>query len=277
MWYRWGVAVRTALGVVVAMLVPSLSAAAPSPTPDERLVAQLRTAMQSAKAAERSLSGGRGETASASLGRALSALEAARAVAPQAVGALENRSMRVALQQGRMLIRNAAADASRGRVGSAATKLAQARALARIALREFGRPLRREFVATAVHRSFPNVPAFRDFSGVTASASEEVVEILIGRATRATANAGDGIAVPSAPGLPVTELSAYQIQDPIGRYTTNWCSLDAGLITCPLRPTLTRDHLFTLAFTPKLPRGMQVLVRFRAASGRTSYALYTAR
>jgi hypothetical protein len=72
-------------------------------------------------------------------------------------------------------------------------------------------------------------------------------------------------------------MTAYQIQDPIGRYTTNWCTLDEGLITCPLRPTLTRDHLFTLAFTPKLPRGTEVLVKFRAASGRTSYSVYTVR
>jgi hypothetical protein len=72
-------------------------------------------------------------------------------------------------------------------------------------------------------------------------------------------------------------MTAYQIQDPIGRYTTNWCTLDAGLIICPLRPTLTRDHLFTVAFTPKLPRGTEVLVKFRAASGRTSYSVYTVR
>ncbi|MDW8337818.1 MAG: hypothetical protein RMM28_01590, partial [Thermoleophilia bacterium] len=251
----------------------------PSPTPDERLVAELQTVVEAAGSARRALSSGR-EPAAASdpLRRALAALESARVVAPRAGGALENRSMRAALRQGRTLVRGASADVSRGRAAAAAAKLAQTLTLARVALREFGRPLRREFVATAVHRSFPNIPAYRDYSGVTASTSEEVVEIVIGRATRATANAGEGArAVPAAPGLPVTELSAYQIQDPIGRYTTNWCALDAGLITCPLRPTLTRDHLFTLAFAPKLPRGMQVLVRFRAASGRSSYSVYTAR
>lgn len=276
-------ALRTTLVVVVAVLavLAPLSAAAPALTPDEKLVSELTTASRAAQAAQRSLaspSAQRTARAASELRRALAALDAARKVAPLAVGALEHRSMRVALQQGRTLTRVAQADVAKGRYGPARSKLAQAVALETAALREFGRPLRREFAAKAVHRSFPNVPLYREYSGVTASASEEVVEIVIGRATRATANAGEpGRSAPLSQGLPIAEMTSYQIQDPIGRYTTNWCTLEGGLVTCPLRPTLTRDHLFTLAFTPKLPRGTEILVKFRAASGRTTYSLYTVR
>jgi hypothetical protein len=275
-------ALRTAAAVLAAgALFAPLSAAAPGLTPDERLVNELRLASRSAQVAQRTLrtaSEQQAEKAVAELERALEAIDVARTVAPRAVGALELRSMRIALQRGRTLTRAARSDIAKGRYAAARSKLAEALALKAAALREFGAPLRREFAAKAVHRSFPTVPLYRDYSGVTASAAEEVVEIVIGPATRATANAGEpGHRAPASPGLPVTGMTAYQIQDPIGRYTSNWCTLDAGLITCPLAPTLTRDHLFTLAFTPKLPRGMQVLVKFRAASGRTSYSVYTAR
>lgn len=276
-------ALRTTLAVVVAVLavLAPLSAAAPTPTPDERLVSELTAASAAARAAQRSLaspSAARAARAADELRKALVSLDAARKVAPNAVGALENRSMRVALQRSRTLVRIAQTDVTKARYGPARSKLAQVVALNTVALREFGRPLQREFQAKAVHRTFPNVPLYREYSGVTASASEEVVHIVIGRATRATANAGEPVrGTPLSEGLPIQEMTAYQIQDPIGRYTTNWCTLDEGLITCPLRPTLTRDHLFTLAFTPKLPRGTEVLVKFRAASGRTSYSTYTVR
>jgi hypothetical protein len=276
-------ALRATLAVVVAAVaaLAPLSAAAPAPTPDERLVSELLTASRSAQAAQRSLaspSPQRAAGATKELRQALASIDAARKIAPRAVGALENRSMRVALQQGRTLTRVAQADVSKGRFGPARSKLTQVIALKAAALREFGRPLRREFTAKAVNRSFPTVPLYREYSGVTASASEEVVEIVIGRATRATANAGEpGRGAPLSQGLPIAEMTAYQIQDPIGRYTSNWCTLADGLITCPLRPTLTRDHLFTVAFTPKLARGTEVLVKFRAASGRTTYSLYTVR
>lgn len=275
-------ALRAGLVVVAAgALLAPLSGAAPTLTPDERLVNELRSAARSASVAQRSLatpSEQRARKAATALSEALEAIELAQKVAPRAVGALENRSMRVALQRGRTLARMAKADVARGRYAAARSKLTEALVLKAAALREFGTPLKREFAAKAVNRSFPTVPLYRDYSGVTASAAEEVVEIVIGPATRATANAGEpGRAVPASPGLPVTEMTAYQIQDPIGRYTSNWCTLDAGLITCLLQPTLTRDHLFTLAFTPKLPRGTEVLVKFRAASGRTSYSVYTVR
>lgn len=267
--------------VVVAALLAPLSPATTAPTPDERLVAELRSATQGSQSALRNLAqptDRRKERASADLVRALASIDAARTIAPRAVGALETRSVRVALRQGRALARVAATDVTRGRYAQARTKLRQAIALKTQALRDFGRPLRREFAAKAVNRSFARVPLYKDYSGVTASASEEVVEIVIGRATRATANASETyVGDTTTSGLEITSLTAYQIQDPIGAYTTNWCTFDGGLITCPLRPTLTRDHLFTLAFTPKLARGTEVLVIFRAASGRSSYSVYTVR
>ena len=267
--------------VVVAALLAPLSAATTALTPDERLVAELRAATRTSQSALRSLARptDRGtERATADLARTLTAIDAARTIAPRAVGALDVRSVRSALQEGRALARTAATDVARGRYAEARAKLRRAIALKAQALRDFGRPLRREFAAKAVNRSFPRVPLYRDYSGVTASASEEVVEIVIGRATRATANANESFGGDaSAPGLQITSLTAYQIQNPIGAYTTNWCTYDDGLITCRLQPTLTRDHLFTLAFTPKLARGTGMLVMFRGASGRSSYSIYTVR
>ncbi|MFO7573369.1 MAG: hypothetical protein R6W48_12335 [Gaiellaceae bacterium] len=274
--------IRATLVVVVAAatLLAPLSVAAPTVTPDQRLAAELQAATRASQAALRSLTqptAPRSARAAEELRRALAAIDAARVVAPRAVGAFENRSMRAALQQGRALTRAAAYDVAKGRYGPARSKIGQANALRTTALRDFGRPLRKEFAATAVNRDFRNVPAFREHSGVTATASEEVVEIVIGRATRTTANAGEPTSGAFAQGLPIAALTAYQIQDPIGAYTTNWCSLAAGLITCPLRPTLVQRHSFTLAFSPKLTRGTQILVKFRAASGRSSYSVYTVR
>lgn len=269
------------LVAVAALLVPLSSAAQPRVTADQLLVRELETAAGTARSALRSLARPthrREAKAAAELRRTVAAVEAARKVAPRAVGALEARSMRTALQQSRVLATQAATDIARGRYAAARTKIRKALKLKTIALREFGTPLAKDFPSFAVNRNFRNVPAYRNYSGVTATAGEEVVEIIIGAANRETAKAGEpSETVGGSAGLPITELSAYQIQDPIGAYTTNRCSLDAGLITCPLRPTLRPRHSFTLAFAPKLERGTQILLKFRAASGRRSHALFTIR
>jgi hypothetical protein len=259
----------------------STGAPAQALTPDQQLVAQLETATAASRAALRALarpSAAKTAKAADDLLQALAALDAAQKVAPRAVGALEDPSMRAALRQTPALTRQARTDIARGRYGAARAKIKRALALKTVALKWFGAPLVREFSSFAVNRNFRNVPAFRDYSGVTATAAVEVVEIIIGAASRATATVGDApAAIRDSPVLPIERLTAYQIQDPIGAYTTNWCSLDGGLISCTLRPTLRPQHKFTLAFAPKLARGTKILVRFRAASGRSSYSVFTSR
>ena len=51
----------------------------------------------------------------------------------------------------------------------------------------------------------------------------------------------------------------------------------SGLISCVLRPTLRPRHKFTVAFTPKLERGTEILVKFLSASGKRSYAVFETR
>jgi hypothetical protein len=275
------VTLRLTLGVLLVVVVLAPSAGAQALTPDQQLVSRLETATAASRAALRSLarpSEGRVAKATEGLQEALEAIDVARKVAPRAVGALESVSMRTALQQIPALTRQARADIANGRYDAARAKIKRALLLKAAALRSFGAPLVREFSSFAVNRNFRNVPAFREYSGLTATAGEEVVEIVIGAATRATATAGEaGAGVQETRPLPITRLTAYQIQDPIGAYTTNWCTLDAGLVSCLLRPTLRPQHKFTIAFTPKLERGTQVLVKFWTASGKRSYSVFTSR
>ena len=279
---RYEMALRLTPGVLLlALALAPLSAGAPRLTPDQQLVSQLEAATASYTASLRALARPTEErTARAAdeLTAAVVSLDAARKVAPRAVGALETPSMRAALQQTRALTKQALADVENERYAAARTKIKRALALKTVALRDFGVPLTRDFSSFAVDRNFRNVPAFRNYSGLTATAAEEVVEIVIGAANRATAAAGDAPAViRDSQELPITRLTAYQIQDPIGAYTTNWCSLDVGLISCRLKPTLRPQHKFTIAFAPKLDRGTKILVKFRSASGRQSYVVFATR
>jgi hypothetical protein len=267
--------------LVALALAPLSSGATPARTPDQQLVSQLETATAASRAALRSLarpSARSNAKATEDLQRALTALDVARKVAPRAVGALKEASMRAALQQAYALTRQARSDIAKRRYDAARVRIKRVVLLKTVALTGFGAPLLREFTSFAVNRNFRNAPSYTDYSGLTATAAEEVVEIVIGLADRATATAGLASAsTRTSAGLPITQMTAYQIQDPIGAYSTNWCTLDAGLISCVLSPTLRPRHKFTLAFTPKLERGTEILVKFRSASGKRSYAVFETR
>jgi hypothetical protein len=268
--------------LLIALAVAPLSPGARAPTPDEQLVTGLETATAASRAALRSLASPttkRAARAEGELGRALTALDAATRAAPRAVGALETPSVRAALRQARMLGRQAAADVARGHYTAARLKIERALALKEAALADFGVPLEKEFTAFVVNRDFRNVSGFTDYSGLSATVSEEVVEIVIGAADRTTANAGEpGGSVSEASGLPITATSVYLVSDPIGRFWSDWCSLRQGLITCQLvRGTMHPTDIFTIAFGPKLKRGTKLLVKFRSATGRRSYAVFTTR
>ena len=58
------------------------------------------------------------------------------------------------------------------------------------------------------------------------------------------------------------------ISDPVGNFTSGWCELESGLITCAMRPAMPRDRIFTIAFGPRLPKGTKLLVKFRVHDRR---------
>jgi len=78
-------------------------------------------------------------------------------------------------------------------------------------------------------------------------------------------------------GRPFRRMRGYFSSDRIGRFTSGWCKLDAGLINCRIRPAMPEANVFTIAFGPKLPKGTKVLVKFRATDGKRSYAVFSTR
>lgn len=236
--------------LVAAVALPA-SAAAPSPTPDQQLVAGLEEARNAARATLRG---------KAQLGKLAEGMRRARRAAPHAVGALESPAMQAALR------------------ASEHRQLRRLIALTSAALDDFGVPLEKDFPAFAVNRNFAYLPEFDNYSGLSATVGEDISEVVIGRADRGTANAGErGAAVTSSAGLPITLMSHAVISDPIGNFTSGSCELESGLITCRIRPAMPRDRIFTIAFGPKLPKGTKLLVKFRSPAGDRSHAVFTTR
>ena len=235
--------------LVAAMSLPA-SAAAPSLTPDQQLVAGLEQARSAARA---TLKG------KAELGKLAEGLRRARRAAPHAVGALESPAMQAALR------------------ASGHKQLRRLITVTSAALDDFGVPLEKDFAAFAMNRNFAYLPEFANYSGLSATVGADVSEVVIGAADRQTANAGErGGAVTSA-GLPIAFMSHAVISDSIGNFTSGWCELESGLITCQMRPAMPRDRIFTIAFGPKLPKGTKLLVKFRSPAGERSYAVFTTR
>jgi hypothetical protein len=271
-----------AVALVIGLAFVPLSPAATTLTPDQQLVAGLETASAASRAALRDLAqptAKRVASASGDLRRALDALAAANKVAPQAVGALNTRSVRTALRRAGSLGRRAATDIAKGRYRAARLKIETALALKSEALADFGVPLQKEFAAFAVTRDLRDVPGFATYSGLSATVGARISEIVIGAADRTTANAGEQAndTVSASAPLPITRLSRYFLSDPIGRWTTGWCTLSEGLVTCSFSQLMLADRIFTVAFAPKLPRGTKLLVKFRSDSGRRSYAVMALR
>ena len=276
-------AIRGLLAVVGAcglLLVP-LSPAAPALTPDQQLVSGLVATGESARAALRSLakpSPDRAPKARAEITLALAGISAAAKAGPRAVAALETPSVRSVLAQAGKLARQARADVASGRYSGARARLRKTIELTKAALADFGVPLEKEFASYVVNRNFAYLPQFANFSGLSATVGSEVTEVVIGAANRATANAGEpGAVLDPKTGLPITRMSVAVISDSIGRFYSGWCDLDAGVITCLMRPAMPVDRIFTIAFGPKLEPGTNILVKFRSAGGGRSYATFATR
>ena len=277
-------AIRALLAVVgvCGLSLVSLSSAAPGLTPDQQLVAGLEATENGARDALRSLartSPDRVKNARTEIARTLAAVSTASNAAPRAVGALETPSVLTALGQAGKLVRAARADVAAARFSGARAKLRKTAALTDAALADFGVPLEKQFASYVVNRDFAYLPQFANFSGLSATVGTEVNEVVIGAANRSTANAGEpgGGAADETAGLPITRMSVAVISDPIGRFNSGWCELEAGVITCRMRPAMPVDRVFTIAFGPKLERGTKLLVKFRTASGERSYAVFTTR
>lgn len=276
--------IRALLAVVCicGLALVSLSSAANGLTPDQQLVAGLETARTGARDALRSLgkaSPERIELARADIARALAGVTAAARAAPRAVGALDTPSVRTALGKAGKLTREARTGLAAGRLSVARAKLRSTVALTGAALADFGVPLEKEFASYAVNRDFEYLPQFANFSGLSATVGSEVTEVVIGAANRSTANVGERGATirDETTALPITRMSVAVVSDPIGRFYSGWCDLDAGVITCRLRPAMPVDRIFTIAFGPKLERGTKLLVKFRTSKGARSYAVFVTR
>jgi hypothetical protein len=254
--------------LVAAVSLPA-SAAAPSFTPDQQLVAGLEQTRSAARATLKGKRELRGLT---------EGMHRARRAAAHAVGATESRTMQVAVRDGVTIAAQARKASSSGGNASARKKLRRLIALTSAALSDFGVPLEKDFPAFAVSRDFAHLPEFANDSGLSATVGEDVSEIVIGAADRQTANAGEPGGASTGPAtLPITRMSAAVISDPIGNFASGWCELESGLITCRIRPEMPRDRIFTIAFGPKLPKGTKLLVKFRSATGDRSYAVFTTR
>ena len=253
--------------LVAAISLPA-SAAAPSLTPDQQLVAGLEQTRSTARA----ILQGTGE-----LGRLTDGMRRARRAAPHAVGALDSPTMPVALDKGMTLAVQAQRAILRDGNASVRTKLRRLLALTSAALGDFGVPLEKDFSAFAVNRDFAYLPKFANYSGLSATADADVTEVVIGAADRQTANAGE-VAGPAglSAGLPITGISVAVFSDSLG-FTSRWCELESGLITCRIRPAMRPDCILTIAFGPKLPKGTKLLVKFRSATGDRSYAVFATR
>lgn len=276
-------AIRALLAVVGAcglLLVP-VSPAAPALTADQQLVSGLVATGEGARSALRRLakpSPDRAPKARAEITLALAGISAAAKAAPRAIAALETPSVRSVLAQAGKLARQARADVASGRYSGARARLRKTIELTNAALTDFGVPLEKEFASYVVNRNFEYLPQFANFSGLSATVGTEVTEVVIGAANRATANAGEpGAVLDPATGLPITRMSVAVISDSIGRFYSGWCDLDAGVITCLMRPAMPVDRIFTIAFGPKLDPGTKLLVKFRSASGDRSYAVFATR
>jgi hypothetical protein len=114
--------------LVAAVSIPA-SAAAPSMTPDQRLVAGL----EQARSAARETLGGK-----PALQKVIAGVRSARMAAPRAIGALELPTVRAVLRQGEPLARR--------------RNLRRLIPLTSAALDDFGLPLEKDFASFAVGR-----------------------------------------------------------------------------------------------------------------------------
>jgi hypothetical protein len=276
-----------AVVALAAVLLSGATAGAPL-SPDQRWVAELKSARQASRVAFRQLapatiSFGRANktraeiisTARAEITAALSHLKNATQVAPATVGASD-----VVIAQSVSRATASSAQASkeikRSNYGGARKNLDLAIDAISDALARFGVPLANEFKVLSSYRELANIQGWEEYLGLAANAPGVAIsKVVIGIAGRETANAAEPGGRRGTPSLPITKLAIYTLQEPSGEYSSGWGKIVNGIIVCDLKPAMDKDETFAIAFQPRVAKGTKFLLKFWSTDGRRSYALLT--
>jgi hypothetical protein len=271
---------------LVAVPLAAATAAAPM-SPDQRWVAELKSARQATQAALRQLAPGsvsvdkgrdsaeKAKLAKAEIVSAVAHLKKAAQVAPSAIGASDD-AIAAAVSSATTYGAKASQDVRTGNVPAARKDLALANGAIGGALAAFGVPLASDFRAAASYRELGTVQGWEQYLGLTAKApGVAIAKIVIGIVGRETANAGEPGGRRGTPAVPITELAIYTLQEPSGAYSSGWGKLVNGIIVCDLKPTMKANESFAISFAPRVPKGTKFLVKFQATDGRRSYAILT--
>ena len=233
---------------VIAAMVMAIAVqgavAAPARTPDQQLVAGLKTARAASQTALSSISPASptgAKKAAAELSRAIKGIDAASNAAASAV-ALETPSVRTAVRQGKGA-REAGAIGRRRRTLRSRTSEAPPRQGTDVGCAERLRRAARERLSRVRlnprerggHRSAHIRQRCGGGTGLSALVGRDIAEVVIGVADRRTANAGEaGAASSKSRGLSIKWVGPAFLVEASGAYTTNHCSLKSGLIVSPV-------------------------------------------
>src|SRR6266508_2587701 len=263
---------RLAILLVLLAVTPLTSAAAPAPTPDQKLVAGLQGGIAASRSALSQLkppgvTPERVERARRQLARAFDRLKEASKAVPTAVGALATPEVRNGLSIAVDATSSAAGALSNRLYDYARLRLIEALDAATGALDAFGVPLRKDFRSFAVFRDVSMIYGFEDYMSVNARVRAPVKKIVIGLADRATANAEEGRGSRTEPSLAISKLTLYSIQEPSGSFTSGWCRIVTGVIRCNLDAAMRVEEIFAVSFGPRMPSGTKLLLKFWSTKG----------
>jgi hypothetical protein len=268
------------LAALALVAVPLAAASASAPlSPDQKWVAEMKSARQANQAALRqlapSISSEKLKKARSEVASAIFHLKKAAQAAAGAIGASDTEiadSLREATTlsaQASKYLRSGSYDAARRGIDLAID--AKDAALAK-----FGVPLASEFKVVGGYRELANIQGWEEYLGLTAKAPGTAIsKVVIGLAGRETANAAEPKGRKGTPSLPITKLAIYTLQEPSGVYRSGWGKLVNGIIVCDLKPTMDKDETFAISFGPRVAAGTKFLVKLWSTDGRRSYAVVT--
>ncbi len=275
------------LAAAALAAVPLAGAGAQAPsTPDQRFVAELKSARQAGQAAFRQLSPrsininkGRSsidvmKKAKAEITSALGHLKSAAQAAPEAVGG-SDPEIAASVSTATKLSAQAASQMRRADYNGARESIDLVLKASQAALTAFGVPLAKEFQATATYRELGNIQGWEEYLGLGAKVNAPIAKIVIGILGRPTANMGEAGGKKAAPSLPITKLAIYTLQEPSGAYSSGWGKIVNGIIVCDLSPTMKANESFAVSFGPRVEKGTKFLLKFWSTDGRRSYAVLT--
>ncbi len=269
------------LAAVALAAVPLAGATATAAlSPDQKWVAEMKSARQASQVAfreltPRPLATERVAKARREIASALSHLKKAAQAAPGAVGA-SDAEIAARLGEATTLAARAAKDVRNGDYAGGRANVDLAIDANDAALARFGVPLASEFKVAGGYRELGNIQGWEEYLGVTVKAPGTAIsKVVIGLAGRETANAAEPRGRKGTPSLPITKLAIYTLQEPSGAYSSGWGKLVNGIIVCDLKPTMGKDETFSISFAPRVAPGTKFLVKLWSTDGRRSYAVVT--